>query len=162
VFGTNPILVTARVYGFNAQKNYLSSPSNQYITNSNTISPVQTNNFCSPAAGTVTGCSTTGFNTAPTVSFTLGPLGAGGIVPINSPTFTAQYGAVQWLASTSSTVPTSSDARWSSNNASFPNSQANSYIPPVSLSGAAHGSTVYMWVMDSANNISAAASQVVH
>jgi hypothetical protein len=85
----------------------------------------------------------------------------GRVVPINSPSFTAQYGAVQWLASTSSTTPTASDARWSSNNGNFPNSAANSYIPPVSLSNVTHGDTVYMWVMDSANHISAPTSAVV-
>ena len=50
---------------------------------------------------------------------------------------------------------------WSSNNAGFPNSQANSYIPPVSLSGVTHGSKVYLWVMDSANHISPAASALI-
>jgi hypothetical protein len=159
------VLLPTTVYGVNAKNNYFSSPSNQYITNANTMSPVQTNNYCTPAAGTVIGCATTGFNTAPTVSFNLGPLTddpvKGRIVPINSPSFTAQYGAVQWLASTSSTMPTASDARWSSNNGSFPNSAANSYIPPVSLSNVTHGDTVYMWVMDSANNISAPTSAVV-
>jgi hypothetical protein len=99
---------------------------------------------------------------------TLGPLGLGGIVPINNPTATAQYGAVEWLAvrcaapcSSPPATPLSSDSRWSSNNGSFPNSAANSYIPPVSLSGVSHSDSVYLWVMDSANHISAAASQVV-
>jgi hypothetical protein len=160
------------VYGLNAQKNYLQSPSNNYLTNANTISPLQQNNFCSGGVGTWSSgaaCNTTGFNQAPTgVSFALGPLGLGGIVPINSPTATAQYGAVQWLAarcaapcSSPPATPLWSDSRWSSNNGSFPNSAANSYIPPVSLSGVSHGDSVYLWVMDSANHISAAALQVV-
>ncbi len=145
--------VPVRIYGYNAQKNWLSSPSNQYVTNANTISPTQMNNFCAGGVGTVTGCATIGFNLAPTVSFTLGQL-HGTTIDFASTSFTAQYGAVQWLASTSSTTPLSSDSRWSSNNGSFPNSAPNSYIPPVSLSGVAHGNTVYMWTMDSANNIS--------
>jgi hypothetical protein len=159
--GTSETQIPVQIYGYNAQKNWLSSPSNQYVTNSNTISPVQTGNFCTPAAGTVTGCATSGFNTAPTASFTLGSLGVGNIVPISNTTFTAQYGAVQWLASTSSTAPLANDTRWSSNNAGFPNSQANTYIPPVSLPGVHHGDTVYLWVMDSGNHIAAATPQVV-
>jgi hypothetical protein len=158
-----PSAIPIRVYGYNAQKNYLSSANNQYVTNSNTISPTQANNFCSPNAGSVTGCQTnlSNWTTAPTASFSLGPLGVGNIVPIRNTTFTAQYGAVQWLASTSSTAPLANDTRWSSNNAGFPNSQANTYIPPVSLSGVHHGDTVHLWVMDSGNHISAATPQVV-
>jgi hypothetical protein len=139
---------------YSASQNYLSGPSNQYNANAYTITPSVSNNFCSGSS--FGGCNTTGFTQAPTVSFTLGPL-AGSVVPFNSETFTAQYGAVQWLASTSSTAPTSGDTRWRSNNA---NSAGNTYLPPVSLA-ATHGNTVYLWVMDSANHISAAASTVV-
>ena len=63
---TGNTTIPINVYGFNAQYNYLSSPNNQYLTNANTINPTQTNNFCSPAAGTVTGCATSGFTTPPT------------------------------------------------------------------------------------------------
>ncbi len=160
--------VTTKIYGVNAHNNYIKSASNKYTTNANTISPVQTNNFCTPAAGTVTGCATSGFTTAPTVSFTLGKL-HGTTIDFASTNYTAQYGAVQWLASTSPTTPLSSDSRWSSNNSFYtstnpmtlPPSAANSYTPPVSLSGIMHGSTVYMWVMDSAGNIGAATPQAV-
>jgi hypothetical protein len=151
-FSGNYTTIPIKVYGFNAQKNYLQSPSNQYLTNANSISPTQTGNFCSSAAGTVSGCATSGFTTPPTCSFAAGSL-SGSTLPFTSTSFTAQYGAVQWLATTASTAPLSSDSRWSSNNGSFPNSAANSYIPPVSLASVSHGNTVYMWVMDSANQI---------
>jgi hypothetical protein len=129
---------------FLASKNYLSSPSNQYNNGSNTITPTVTNNFC--AGSSFSGCNTTGFTNAPTASFTLGTL-SGSTIQITNPTFTAQYGAVKWLASTSSTMPTSGDSRWN-------------FLPPISLA-VAHSNTVYMWVMDSANHIGAAASAVV-
>jgi hypothetical protein len=169
-------LIPINVYNFLGQKNYLSSPSNQYITNAATINPTQSSNYCNGKIGTWSGgsaCNTSNFSTPPTVSFTLGnlfynPAQGANVVPIISPTFSAQYGAVQWVAvdcatpcSSPPTTPLSSDSRWSSNNGSFPNSAANSYIPPVSLSGVGHGNTVYLWVMDSANNISALASAVV-
>jgi hypothetical protein len=102
-----------------------------------THSPTVTGNYCSGSSFTQSDsstCATTGFATLPTVSFSLGTL-SNGVVQITNPSFTAQYGAVKWLASTSSTTPTPSDARWS-------------YLPPVSLA-VTHGSTVYMWVMDS-------------
>jgi hypothetical protein len=145
-----------------AQDNFLSSPSNQYLTDANSVNPSQRNNYCTGSS--FSGCKTSGFTTAPTVSFTLGNLyefNGTYYVPFTATSFTAQYGAVQWLASTSSTPPTSSDSRWSSNNASFPDTAANSYIPPVYLSGVAHGDTVYLWVMDSANHISAPASALI-
>jgi hypothetical protein len=125
------------VYNYTAQKNYLNSPGNQYNSNANTFNPTITVNFCVGSTFTQTdssSCATTGFTTAPTVSFTLGTL-SNGVVQFASTSFTAQYGAVKWLASTSSTTPTPSDSRWS-------------FLPPVSLA-AAHGSIVYMWVMDS-------------
>jgi hypothetical protein len=162
---TTPVGIN--VYGFNGQHNYLSSPSNSYVTNANTISPVQQNNFCSTAVGTVTGCAISGFTNPPSVSFSLGTL-SNGVINIVSPSFTAQYGAVEWLASTTSTPPLSSDSRWIGNNsfwtspsAVLPPSGANSLVPPIYLSGVSHGQTVYMWVKDSAGNISTAASQVL-
>ena len=154
------------VYGVNATKNYFSGPNStggvQYNSNANTVSPVVTGNYC--AGGQTftqtdsTTCATTGFTTQPTVSFTLGSLYYDTIrgafaVPFTTTNFSAQYGAVQWLTSTSSTPPTPSGqsgtgATWS-------------YVPPVSLSNVAHGNTVYIWVMDSANNISPPASAVI-
>jgi hypothetical protein len=139
-----------------AQHNWASTPSisNSALSDANSISPTLNSNFGWDV--------TSGFTTSPTVSFKLGPLGLNGVVPFTSTNFTAQYGAVQWLASTSSTPPLSSDARWTSNNGSFPANGSNvTYVPPVSLSGVTHGTTVYMWVMDSANHISATASQVI-
>ena len=173
-FSGNYTAIPILVQGFNGQKNYLSSPSNQYLTNSATISPVQSNNFCAGGAGTVTGCATSGFTTPPTSSFAIGPLyydftNGAYAVPFTAISFTAQYGAVQWLASTSSTPPLASDTRWSGNTAfwsstapgTYPPSAANSWIPPIELAGVAHGNTVYLWVMDSNNNISTAASVLV-
>lgn len=150
------ITVNLEVFGFSAQNNYLSSPSNQYNTNTNTIGPVQSGNFCTSSAGTVSGCATSGFTTAPTISFTFGNLyniGGTHYAPFASTNFTAQYGAVQWLASTSSATPTSggqagTGAAWS-------------YTPPAWLAGVAHGNIVYLWVMDSANHISAPASAII-
>jgi hypothetical protein len=127
------------VYGFTAHQNYLSSPSNQYLTDVNSISPVASNNYGLDV--------TSGFTTAPTCSFSLGTL-SGSTVPFTSTSFTAQYGAVRWLASTSSTMPTSSDSRWS-------------YLPPITLSSVPHFSNVYMWVMDSVNHIAACGSVYV-
>jgi hypothetical protein len=138
-------LTDATTVNFDASQNYLSSPSNQYNHDADAITPNVSGNFCS-GTGTFTGCTTTGFTNAPTASFTLGAL-SGGVVPFNTTTFTAQYGAVKWLASTSSATPTSGDARWN-------------FLPPVSLA-AASGNTVYMWTMDSANHISAPASVAV-
>jgi hypothetical protein len=138
------------VYGFNATQNYLSSPNNQYLTDANGISPAQSNNFCNTSS--FSGCNTSGFTTPPTCSFTLGTL-SGSIVPFASTTYTAQYGAVQWLASTSATTPTSADARWNNDNDHGIGdvSGGNSYLPPVSLTPVSHGNTVYAWVMDSAS-----------
>lgn len=133
-----------------ATQNYFSAPTAQYLTDSNTVTPTENTNFC--ASGTFSGCHTTGFTTLPTASFTLNPLGLGSVVPFNTTTFTAQYGAVKWLASTSSTTPTSGGQSGTGN--------AWSFLPPVSLS-ATHGDTVYLWTMDSANNISAATSNLV-
>lgn len=149
-------------YGYNATQNYLSGPSNQYNSNSNTISPVVTGNYCSGSTFTQTDsstCATSGFTTLPTASFSLGPLFASGTdlcvtsggshcVPFTATNFTAQYGAVEWLVSTSPTPPGSGDSRWS-------------FVPPAYLSGVTHGNTVYMWTMDSANNISTAASALI-
>ena len=152
----------AQTVNWTATKNYLSSSSNTRTTDSHSITPSVTGNFCTSSGSgfsqtDATTCATTGFNTSPTVSFTLNPLGLGGIVTFNVESFTAQYGAVQWLTSTSSTTPTSSGQTGAScggSNCSW------SHLPPVSLA-AAHGNTVYMWTMDSANHISAAASQLV-
>ncbi len=138
------------MYGVTAQKNYFQSPNNQYAFNGQTISPVVNGNYCDNAAHsgatTFSGCTTTGFTNPPTVTFTLGNLSAG-VVPFTATNFTAQYGAVKWFASTSSTTPGSGDAGWS-------------FTPPVSLP-VTHGSTVYMWAMDSLLHIGAAAPQVV-
>jgi hypothetical protein len=137
--------VALQVFNYTAQQNYLSGPGNQYNTGgsctncgSNTFNVTVTANFCSGSTFTQTDsstCATTGFTTPPTAGFTLGTL-SNGVVQFAATAFTAQYGAVQWLASTSSSVPTPSDARWS-------------YLPPVSLA-VSHGSAVYLWVMDSA------------
>ncbi len=149
---TTGVPTPAAVFNYTGQNNYFSSPSNQYVSNTNTHNSTITSNFC--AGGSTftqtdsTTCATTGFTISPTVSFTLGKL-HGTTIDFASTTFTAQYGAVKWLASTSSTTPTSSGqsggAAWS-------------FTPPVYLSGVAHGNTVYLWVMDSANNISSPAS----
>jgi hypothetical protein len=147
--GTGPLCSNSQpnmqMVNFSASKNYLSSPSNQYLSDSNTITPSVSGNFCAGSAGGAW-CTTTGFTNPPTGAFTLNPL-SGSVVPFNTTTFTAQYGAVKWLASTSPTTPTSRDSRWN-------------FLPPISLA-ATHGNTVYLWVMDSANHISAAASAVV-
>jgi hypothetical protein len=158
-FHTEPI----EIFGLNAQNNYFSSPSNQYTTNANTISPTQTNNYCTPAAGTVTGCATSGFTTPPTGAFTVGalyydPTQSGNVAKFTSTGFTAQYGAVKWLASTSSTTPTSSGQTGTGCNGS---ACSWAFVPPASLAGVTHGSTVYMWVMDSAGNIGAATPQAI-
>jgi hypothetical protein len=145
------IAITDLVYNYNASQNYLSSPSNQYNSNANTVNASIANNYCAVGgAGTVPSCATSGFNTAPTCSFTAGTMSSS-TVPITTTSFTAQYGAVQWLTSTTPTTPLSSDTRWTSNNSSAP----MTYVPPVRLSGVSHGDTVYMWVMDSVNHIAA-------
>jgi hypothetical protein len=151
---------------FNAHRNYLKGPGPSTVsltTDSKTINPSITGNFCSGGTFTQTdstSCATSGFTTTPTVSFTLGLL-SGSSVPFTTTGFTAQYGAVQWYASTSSTCPASGSASWSSNSASQPVLVNNTYIPPASLSGVTHGSTVYLCVMDSGGNVSAPASAVV-
>jgi hypothetical protein len=132
-----------------ATKTYLQAPTTQYLIDSNSVNPSQTSTYCSGSS--FSGCNTTGFNTAPTASLTLNPL-SGSVVPFNTTTFAAQYGAVKWLASTSPTTPTTSGQSGTG--------LTWSYLPPISLA-ATHGGTVYMWVMDSANHISSAASQVV-
>ncbi len=148
--GTTPHTGTA--VNFRAHQNYLSSSANRYVTDADTINPSVTGNFCTGGGGAFTQtdsspCASTGFTTPPTVSFTLGTL-FNTTVPFTATNFTAQYGAVKWLASTSSATPTSGDGRWN-------------YLPPFSLSPVAHGNTVYMWTMDSANHISSPASAVV-
>jgi hypothetical protein len=151
---------------FNAHKNYLKGPGPSGValtTDAKAINPSIAGNFCVGGTFTQTDstqCATTGFTTTPTVSFTLGPL-SGSIVPFATTNFTAQYGAVQWYASTSSTCPVSGSTSWSSNSASQPVLVTNTYIPPASLSGVTHGSTVYLCVMDSAGHVSAPASAVV-
>jgi hypothetical protein len=126
------------VTGFVAHQNYLASPQNQYLHDQYTINPAVSNNV-----GLDVGSITQG----PTCSFTLGTL-SGGTIQFASTSFTAQYGSVRYLASTSPSTPTPSDSRWN-------------YLPPISLSAVAHGSTIFMWVMDSANNISSPASATV-
>ncbi len=139
------------VVNFDASQNYLDSPADLYLSDTNTINPSVSSNYCAGTISSFAGCATSGFTTLPTCSFTLGNLYESGstyYVPFTATNFTAQYGAVEWLASTSSTTPTSGDSRWS-------------YVPPVYLSGVAHGNTVYLWVMDSAQNISAPASALI-
>jgi hypothetical protein len=167
------------VVNFNGHNNYLSSPSNQLLTDSNTVyssndndpiapsGPHVSNNYCSSAPSTwdVGSCATSGFTTPPTTSFTLGYLEEvilGGaqtyVAPINSPTFTAQYGAVEWLASSSPTTPTLSGQSGTGCDGS---ACLWGYVPPIYLAGVTHGNTVYLWAMDSLNHISAAASAVI-
>jgi hypothetical protein len=136
----------ARTINYNATQNYLSSPSNQYNHDSSTISPTVSGNFCSGSSGGAW-CTTSGFTNAPTASFTLGAR-SGGVVPFATTAFTAQYGAVKWLTSTSPTTPASNDARWQ-------------YLPPASLA-AASGSTIYLWTMDCAGGGSACNSSGNH
>ena len=148
-----------------AQNNYLSGPSDQFLTDANSVSFSQTNNYCNGTVGTWSSgsCNTTGFNTAPTASFTLGNLyqvGGTNYVPFATESFTAQYGAVEWYASTSPTCPANTSANWSSNNTSFPAGQLNTYVPPVTLSGVSHGSKVYLCVMDHAGNGTASGNHV--
>lgn len=145
---------------FNSTQNYLQSPSNLYNTDAGTITPTVTGNFCDNASHSSptffaqtdsTNCATaqSAWTTAPTCTFTLGPL-TGSIVPITATTFTAQFGAVQYIAQAASSppsTPTSGDARW--NYSGNGNGGNQSYIPPYSLA-ASHGQTVYMWVMDNA------------
>jgi hypothetical protein len=140
---------------FNAHQNYLSSAGNRYLSDSGTINPSVTGNYCAGGSTftqtNLTSCATSGFTTPPTVSFTLGLLEQRGgtyDVPFTVTNFTAQYGAVQWLASTSFTTPSPTDSRWA-------------YVPPVYLSGVTHGQTVYLWVMDSANHISTPGSTLI-
>jgi hypothetical protein len=140
------------VVNFDASQNYLSSPANAYVTSAETINPSVNNNYCAQGSNPYfSGCTTTGFTTPPTCSFTLGTL-SGSTVPFNSTSFTAQYGAVQWLASTLATTPTSGGQA---------DGNAWSYLPPVSLASVAHGTTVYAWTMDSANHIAACGSVYV-
>jgi len=159
------------VVNFNAHQNYISSPSNQYQHDTNTINPSVTGNYCDNVTHTgittftqtdSTQCATTGFTTVPTVTFTLGNLyqtvGGDYVVPFTGTNFTAQYGAVIWLASTSPTAPTSSGQTGTGCNAS---ACVWSYVPPVYLAGATHASTVYLWTMDSINHVSTASSAVV-
>jgi hypothetical protein len=139
---------------YSGSQNYLSSPSNQYNSDAYTITPSVSGNYCAGSSGG-SWCTTTGFTQNPTASFILGNLyevGSTYYVPFATEGFTAQYGAVKWLASTSSTTPTPSGQAGTSN--------TWSYLPPVTLA-ATHGNTVYMWTMDSANHISAAALQMV-
>src|SRR5262249_4516473 len=84
--------------GFNAQKNYIQSPSNQYNFNGQTFAPVVVGNYCDNASHSgastftqtdSTQCATSGFTAAPTVSFTLGNL-SGTVVPFTETNFTAQ------------------------------------------------------------------------
>lgn len=143
---------------FNATQNYLQSPSNHYDSDAGTITPTVTGNYCDNASHSspthftqtdATQCATSGFTTAPTCTFTLGPL-TGSVVPITATTFIAQYGAVQYIAQAASTppsTPNSSDSRW--NYSGNGNGGNQSYIPPYSVA-ASHGNTVYMWVMDNA------------
>ncbi len=130
------------VVNFNASQNYLSATNKFYVTSVGTVNDSVSNNYGLDVSS--------GFTTPPTCSFTLGRL-SGSNVPFTNASFTAQYGAVQWLASILSTAPTSGGQ-----------AGGNSWraLPPVSLS-ASHGSTVYMWVMDSVNNISPSCSALV-
>jgi hypothetical protein len=137
------VRITNTIINPRSHNNYLDSPDNILLTDAATINASISSNFCAEVSSDFSGCTTTGFTVLPTVSFTLGTL-SNGVVNFASTGFTAQYGAVRWLASTSSTTPLSSDSRWS-------------YTPPISLSGVAHGNTVYMWAMDSLNHISAPA-----
>jgi hypothetical protein len=151
-FGAQGVPHTGTVVNFRAHQNYLSSPANRYVSDAETINPSVTGNFCAGGGGTFTQtdstqCATTGFTQAPTASFSLGNL-SNTTVPFTATNFTAQYGAVKWIASTSSTTPTAGDSRWS-------------YVPPVSLTPVTHGNTVYLWVMDSANHITAPASALI-
>jgi hypothetical protein len=144
------------VVGFNAQQNYLSSPHNLYLSSAaslnETITPTVTGNYCAGGSSFTqtdsTSCATSGFTTPPTCSFTLGTLSRV-TVPFNSAAFTAQYGAVEWLASTLATTPTSGGQSGGSSWV---------YVPPVSLTPVSHGSTIYLWVMDGVNHISSCGS----
>jgi hypothetical protein len=142
--GTTPASFENTVVNFFAHQNYMVGGTPAYTHDANTTNAQVSNNFGLDVSS--------GFTQNPTVSLppgTVGNLGPGGIVSfLNDPPFTAQYGAVKWIASTSSITPTSGDSRWN-------------YLPPITLSGISHGQTVYVWVMDSANHISAAASQVL-
>jgi hypothetical protein len=147
------------VVNFNAQKNYMNSPHNLYLSSkaslNETINPTVINNYCTGGTAftqtDATTCATSGFTTPPTCSFTIGTM-SGSTVPFASTIFTAQYGTVQWLASTLSTAPTSGGQ-----------AGGNSWglVPPVSLTSVSHGDTVYMWVMDSVNHISSCGSSFV-
>jgi len=164
--GKIPTPHNGTVINFQASQNYLSSPANIYLSDANTVSPSVTGNFCVTSTFTQTDsstCATTGFTMLPTAAFTLGMLyydlvQAAYVVPFTAVNFTAQYGAVQWLVSSSSTTPTSGGQTGTGCNGS---ACSWSFVPPVYLAGVAHGNTVYMWTMDSANNISAAASILV-
>ncbi len=145
------------VVNFSGSKNYLQSPSNAYDNDAGTITPSVSGNFCSGSSGGAW-CATAGFTTPPTVSFTLGTL-SNSVVPLNNETFTAQYGAVQWLASTSPTTPITGGQTTGAAGCGGSPCTWNR-LPPISLP-VTHGSTVYMWVMDSANHISAPASAAV-
>jgi hypothetical protein len=140
-----PTTHNSTVVNFKGSQNYLSSPTNLYVSDVNTHNAVVSNNVGDGANGQgQMDVPVSSFTAVPTCSFTLGTL-SNGTVLIASTSFTAQYGAVRWIVSNSPTTPLSSDSRWQ-------------YVPPVSLSSVAHGNTVYMWVMDSVNHISAAAS----
>ncbi len=156
------------VIGFSAQKNYVSAPHLAYVTSDTTVSPVVTGNFCAGGGSAFTQtdsstCATSGFNSAPTASFTLGPLQYDTVrsiskAPFTATNFTAQYGAVQWLASTSSVTPTSGGQ---ASTGCGGGACSWSYVPPAYMMGATHGNTVYLWTMDKALHISSAASALV-
>ncbi len=149
---------------FNASQNYMSSPGNQYLTDVNSTNPHAVGNYCVTSTFTQTDsstCATTGFTTPPSASFTLGPVYLSGstyYAPFATTTFTAQYGAVKWLASKSATSPTSGGQTGTGCNGA---ACSWSFVPPVYLAGATHGDTVYLWTMDSVNNISSSASAVI-
>jgi hypothetical protein len=160
------------VVNFTAQQNYLSSPHNLYLYSAaslnETLNPNVTGNYCAGGSTFIqtdaTSCATTGFTTPPTVSFTLGllyydPIQAAYNVPFTTTNFTAQYGAVKWLTSTSPKTPTRGGQSGTGCNGK---ACGWSYVPPVYLSEVRHGQTVYMWTMDSAHNISAPASALIH
>ncbi len=161
--GPTPNHVNTTV-NFNATQNYMVSSSNQYLHDSNSINPSVTGNFCVTSTFTQSDsstCATTGFITLPTASFTLGPAylsGADDYAPFATTAFTAQYGAVKWLASTSSTTPSSGGQTGTGCNGA---ACSWSFVPPVYLKGATHGQTVYLWTMDSVNNISSPASALI-
>jgi len=124
-----------------ANHNYLSSPNNQYLTDSFTSSATATYNVGLDV-------NATSDTTPPTVgTFALGTP-VGNMVPVTM-AGTAAYGALMYLINESGSSPSAEDAAWT-------------YTPPVSWTlSSSTVTTLYGWAKSAAGNISARVSATV-